>query len=217
MRVFRNPSEIATTGTRLFEGDFLLQPYLAGEEYSVNTVWRRGRCTVYPPVSKGPTRWSVHPSSRTRLCPSSLSAEPVWEPLVEACVEYMRPFDPQGFVEFELIRHRGRFFLLEVNPRVSATLRMTAVAAARNPFSDLLRAVCGLDRPRGRVEAQRHAMEWATPTDLGPQQRESLARTPDVWVSTRITIAADSREAVAEKAARIRGRGPRLGDMPPIS
>jgi len=193
MRMFYRAADLATTGTRLYEGDFLLQPYLEGEELSVNSAWHAGACRFYPPVAKGSTRERLHPSLRTRTCPAPLLHEQAWNHLCRACVAYMRPFEPEGFVEFEFLSREGRFFLLEINPRLSATLRMTAVAASSSPFLDLLGAAVGVRLLAGRADARRWSKEWATPAHLSPASRRRLAAQRDAWVSTRITIAADTK------------------------
>jgi branched-chain amino acid transport system ATP-binding protein len=47
------------------------------------------------------------------MCPAPLQDEPAWRALVQACVDYLRPFRPCGPVEFEFIRSEGAFFLLD--------------------------------------------------------------------------------------------------------
>jgi carbamoyl-phosphate synthase large subunit len=193
MHVFRRPGELASTAIRLHEGGYLLQPFIPGEEYSLNMVLHHGRCNHYPVVTKGRVR-RAHPSERSRRCPT-----PVPRRLLTACEEYLRPFRPSGPVEMEVIRSGDRFYLLDVNPRVSATLRLSAVAAASNPFSDLIAAALHI-APLGRVvPSLRPAMEWPTP----PGVRIEPAK--DTWVSTRITIAADDEEELERRARELGG------------
>jgi carbamoylphosphate synthase large subunit len=183
----------------------VLQPFLAGGEFSVITVWHAGRCNVYPPVSKGVTSMEgVHPSRRARMCPAPLQDEPAWRALVQACVDYLRPFRPCGPVEFEFIRSEGAFFLLEVNPRLAATARLAAVASRHEPLRDLIRALLGLD-VLGRVVASRGcATEFLTPHDVTPAARAELGLMPGTWVSTRITLAAPDRAALTAREAAVR-------------
>jgi hypothetical protein len=207
LRIFRRPVELGATATRLCEGGYLLQPFLEGEEYSVNLAWYEGRCNVYPPVSKGPTAVEgVHPARRVRNCPAALISEPVWRDLRQACATFLAPFRPSGFVEMELIRSADRFYLLEVNPRVAATLRLTAAASATNPLLDLIKAVCGVAPLGYAVGASRHAEEWPLPDTLHPEVRRELAARPYVWLSTRITVAADDAVSLAARAADLRKR-----------
>lgn len=199
MRIFRRPEDLTTTGTRLHEGGYLLQPFVGGDEFSVNMIWHAGRCNVYAPVSKGPVSSDgMHPTRRKRLCPADVNGD-----LLDLSVEYMRPFEPEGPVELEFIRRRGEYFLLDVNPRVSATLRMTAVASAGNPFADLVAAACGADALGRRVPATRHAMEWPLGGGLSDERRAELATRDDLWISTRVTLAAPDGETLARRAAEL--------------
>jgi len=207
LHVFTDPGALSTTGTRLYEGGHVLQPFIDGEEYSVMTVWHEGRCNVYPPVSKGPTRPSgVHPSLRQRTCPAPLLDEAAWRELARGCVAYLRPFEPCGPVEFEFIRARDETFLLEVNPRVAATLRITAAASRTNPLADLIRAAVGV-APLGRAVAPAgYAVEWRLPPDLAEDRLAELRAQERVWVSTRVTVADRDRPSALDRAARLRAR-----------
>jgi biotin carboxylase len=199
MQIFLRADDLTTTGTRLYEGGYLLQPFVAGDEFSVNMVWHAGRCNVYAPVYKGPvSSHGVHPTRRKRLCPADVDGN-----LLELCIEYMRPFEPEGPVELEFIRRRGEYFLLDVNPRVSATLRMTAVASDSNPFADLIAAAVGAE-PLGRmVPASRHAMEWPLGSGVSAERRAELATRDDLWISTRVTLAAPDEETLSRRAAEL--------------
>ncbi|MHC4956870.1 MAG: ATP-grasp domain-containing protein [Planctomycetota bacterium] len=193
MFLFRQTQELSATATRLYEGGYVLQPFIAGEEYSLNMMWHHGRCNHYPTVSKGRVR-RAHPSMRARRCPTMV---PHW--LLRACEEYLRPFGPSGPVEMELIRSGDRFYMLDVNPRVSATLRLAAGAAASNPFSDLIAAALHIGRLGRIVQSVRPAMEW--PATPGVR----IEPGPDTWVSTRITIAADTEDELERRAKELGG------------
>lgn len=198
MFFFRRAEDLTTTGVRLFEGGYVLQPFIDGEEYSVNMMWNGGRCSVYPPVAKG-RAGEAHPIFRTRRCPAPLA-----DTLLNRCVEYMRPFAPSGPVEVELICAGDEAFLLDVNPRLSATLRLSAVAAESNPFTDLIADALGL-APLGRVVASRRpALEWPLPRDLDDDERAALAGRKDVWISTRVTLAAPDLQALEDRADELR-------------
>jgi len=204
--VFVDAERLRVRGARLREDGYLFQPFVEGVELSLNLMWHEGRCNVYPVVTKGPTDpHGVHPARRTRRCPAALPDAA--RDLVRACVDYLAPLRPSGPVEVELIRRPdGRFVLLEVNPRLSATLRLSAVAAASNPFTDLLAAAAGV-QPLGRpVAAARHALEWPLSRELPAERRAALCRDGDVWVSTRVTLAAPDRAALARRAAYVRSQ-----------
>ncbi len=219
--VFSDPARLRVRGARLLDEGYLFQPFLSGTELSLNMMWHNGRCNVYPVVAKGPTdRRGIHPSRRTRRCPAT-----PWAPadearnLIRACVDYLAPLRPSGPVEVELIqqtgspapergarRRDGDVFLLEVNPRMSATLRLSAVAAASNPFTDLLAAVAGVQPLGRRVGAARHALEWPLSRELSPERRAALCQAGDVWISTRVTLAAQDRATLARRAAYVRAQ-----------
>ena len=198
MVLFERAEDLMTTGRRLYEGGFLLQPFIGGEEFSVNMAWHEGRCNIYPTVSKGRSS-ETHPILRTRRCPAPLPAA-----LLQGCVEYLRPYRPSGVVEIEFIRRSGEYFLLDVNPRVSATLRMTAVAAASNPFSDLIAAAVSRGSLGKTIPARQHTMEWPLVRELDPEERAHLERRKNTWVSTRITIAAPDIRSLDERARELR-------------
>lgn len=190
---------------RLVEEGHLLQPFIEGQEYSLNMVWRKGRCNAYPIVGKGATDpLGEHPSSRARTCPASGLEPRDVSGLVTAAVDYLRPLGPSGPVEMEFIRAGDTVYLLEINPRISATLRMSAVVGGSNPFTDLFAAACDLD-PLGRtVPSTRHACEWAAPPGLEHARRRELESRGDVWVSTRVTVTAHDPDALARRAAEVR-------------
>jgi len=201
--LFHRPTDLVATGARLFEGGYLLQPFLEGEELSINLVWAHGQCNAYPPVAKGSVRRDGrHPTRRVRHCPAPLSREEL-EPLVRACVEYMRPFRPSGLVALEFIRTARGFFLLDVNPRVSGTMRMTAASAASNPFTDLLAAAAGVGGLNRAVAAVRPSREWPAPPDLAPDLRERIRGQAGLWLSSRVTLVAPSEAELARRAAEL--------------
>ncbi len=205
LKLFREARDLTTTGTRLYEGGYVLQPFLAGDEFSINMVWHNRRANIYPPVAKGrvDTR-ATHPIYRTRTCPAGLRRDPAWPGLAESCLRYLDAFKPSGLVEVEFIRRRGRFFLLDVNPRLSATLRLTAVASGTNPLTDLIAAACGVGELGYAVRTRRHAIEWPLTHSIEPGVRDRLTERADVWVSTRITLAAPDEATLAARAAEVR-------------
>ena len=123
---------------------------------------------------------------------------------MRACIEYMEPFRPSGLVEMEFIRRQDRFYLLDVNPRFSATLRLNAVASRSNPMTDLIAAACGEGQLGERVRVERHALEWPLNHTVDSGVREQLAGCDDVWISTRVTLAAPDEASLAARVAEVR-------------
>lgn len=205
LQLFRQAGNLSTTGTRLYEGGHVLQPFLAGDEFSINMVWHGGRSNIYPPVSKGAVdAHATHPIFRTRTCPAEPRRDPCWPRLMESCFRYLEPFKPEGPVELEFIRCRGRFYLLDVNPRLSATLRLNAVASATNPLTDLIAAACGRGELGRAVRNRRHALEWPLMHSIEQDVRDELAGRAYVWISTRVTLAAPDEATLAARAADVR-------------
>jgi predicted ATP-grasp superfamily ATP-dependent carboligase len=205
LQLFRRADNLSTTGTRLYEGGHVLQPFLAGDEFSINMVWHGGRASVYPPVSKGAVdAQATHPIFRARTCPAGLRRDPCWPGLMESCFRYLEPFKPEGPVELEFIRRSDRFFLLDVNPRLSATLRLNAVASETNPLTDLIAAACGRGELGGAVRDRQHALEWPLLHGIEPDVRDELTGRAYVWISTRVTLAAPDVATLAARATEVR-------------
>ncbi|GAA2882267.1 hypothetical protein GCM10010517_45420 [Streptosporangium fragile] len=191
-----------SVGTRLARaGECRLAPnelgelYVDGVEYSV-LVYRDGHGTAtFPPVWKGPTTPAlVPPWRRLRLCPDPVLGG-TWERKLRAVGKRLADLaEAHGYLEAEfLLTRTGEVHLLEINPRVSGTMRLAAMATRLPIFS--LHA-----RPefRGHLRAVRFGGEV-------PYRGVPIAD-PDgaVFATSRLTVAGES---LGEVRTRLRELG----------
>jgi hypothetical protein len=177
-------------GVRLeSEGQFRLAPdefcedYLDGVEYSV-VVYRDERgCAVFPPIWKGPTSPAlIPPWRRLRLCPFPGLPSSVEGELRRMGRRIAEAADCAGLMEVELLlTPAGHVHVLEINPRVAGTLRISAMATA-------IPILAMHNRPelRGELTACCFAAEipYSGEPYSDPQHH--------IFASSRLTVAADS-------------------------
>lgn len=199
MCVFQTVHELRTRlAARPAEARHVLQPFIQGSEYSINVVRRGGKCLAYEPVHKGPTSLGgVHPCRRLRRCPCTRLTEKDRQRLIQVAVAYVHEAGVEGLAEIELILAGDDIYLLEINPRLSATMRMASLACNRAIFCDVPLASLQADWPGEPPRPVRHTAEL-------PLQRaadlEPLHRLPfPLWFSSRVTVAADDRDTLDER------------------
>jgi hypothetical protein len=207
-----------STGTRLaWVPDRALGPdefgelYLDGVEYSVVAYRDRRGCAVFPPVWKGRTSPAlVPPWRRLRLCPFPGLAAETDRVLRATARRVAEAAGCTGFVEVEyLVTGAGAVTVLEINPRVSGTMRISAMATGVPIFG--MHRLTGL---RGDLVAHRHAAE-------APYAGEPFTDPAgDVVATSRITVAAPDaaglrsrlREVAVEAAEALDAVGGRRED-----
>lgn len=169
--------------------------YRDGVEFSVNVFARQGAATVLPPVWKGPTsRKLVPPWQRTRLCTPGAVAPGLASRLVRTAADLAGALAADGFLEVEyLVGDDGVAQVLEINPRVSGTLRMSALAAAEPILSwyDARPLPTSVPALRCAVEVPHAGPRFVLP-ELG------------VYATSRLTVVADTPQ---ELIHRIDGLG----------
>jgi carbamoylphosphate synthase large subunit len=183
--------------------DSVIQPFLFGREYSVNVagiVDQSGsRLSVFEAVDKGDTGvGSPHPSRRTRECPSSHLTPEVALVLRDASLRMSELVQLKGVAEFEFIVVGKDVFLLEVNPRVSATMRMASLACDCSLFTALGRAALSLFDGKVAKSAVRHSREFPLP-EAANRLRNRGQIAPGTWITSRVTIAADTMTTLADR------------------
>lgn len=117
-----------------------IEPFVEGDEFSVNVFTdSSGNSLVFPSVYKGKTgRDMIHPSSRIRLCSRFKANSNIISQMSAIAVKVGELIENTGFMEVEfIVDTSGRVSILEVNPRVSGTLRMASMACDSMCF-DLL-------------------------------------------------------------------------------
>lgn len=169
--------------------------YRDGVEFSVNVFARQGFATVLPPVWKGPTsKELVPPWQRTRLCAPGTVPPDLATQLARTAADLATALEADGFLEVEyLVGDDGAPQVLEINPRVSGTLRMSALAAAAPIFSwyDA--------RPLPEsVPALRYAVEapHSGPRFVEPER--------GVYATSRLTVVADTPQELLHRIDGLR-------------
>jgi ATP-grasp domain len=170
---------LALRPTPELSDDEFEEPFISGVEYSVVVYRAPGRCVTLPVVWKGPTNIDlVPPFRRLRMCPapSLTQGEDLYLRRLSAAV--VESIDSVGFAEVELIVDSvGTTQVIEINPRVAGTLRISAVAANVNAFDIPSQVSLPSDLPALRCAAEFPASE--------PRRSE-----PDqlIFATSRVTV-----------------------------
>lgn len=198
LRLVETPDDLWRLSVSIELDEFLLQPALEGHEYSVNMIADGRFCHTYLPVSKGSNKpFGVHPARRTRTFPARIP----WSQsirLMNAACGYALATEAKGLLEVEFLESDGDLYLMELNPRLSATLRMAIVSSQENLLRAMHRLLgAGLSSCRF-VPATGHSFEIPLPDGLSSCALAALRRLGDVHVSSRITMAAPTIEQLAD-------------------
>jgi hypothetical protein len=189
---------IAPFGLTPAEGEYC-ERYQDGVEYSVNVFAHGGRAVALPPVWKGPTSPElVPPWRRTRISAPEFTESGLAATMERIAIQIARQFEADGFLEVEfLVPADGLVVVLEVNPRVSGTLRISALAAREPVFG-------WYDSPPvpPSVPARSYAVEVPNP---GPH---IVLPALGLYATSRVTVAGDSREQLAARLDQIRDAVP---------
>jgi len=132
-------------------GDCYWETYVDGVEFSVVLHREDGRTIVFPPVWKGSTRPDLSPPwRRLRVCPLPAGQRDLAGELTGLGSRVAELLDVWGFAEVEFIVSGGSPAVIEVNPRVSGTLRLVAMATGVRVFDhDELAALSTRPRAAG--------------------------------------------------------------------
>ncbi|HEX6547196.1 MAG TPA: carbamoyl-phosphate synthase large subunit [Candidatus Dormibacteraeota bacterium] len=127
MEIVRNPEELERYMTwalrALPRGEVLVDKYLAGVEIEVDAI-SDGDTVVIPGVMQHVERAGVHSGDSYAVYPAP-GLEP-WEQkdVVDYTIRIARHLQLRGLVNVQYVVHRGRVYVLEVNPRASRTVPM---------------------------------------------------------------------------------------------
>lgn len=204
--VVKQRSGTQSLGIRLADGgrcaatpDEFCERYHDGVEYSVVVYRDSTGCTTFPPVWKGPTSPGlVPPWRRLRICPDPLLAPGLEAGLRQLSEQIACAADVQGYAEIEyLVIDDGAPLVLEINPRISGTMRIGAMATGVPVFTP---GPAGghpscLTAARAAAEAPYHGEPFADPV-------------AGVFGTSRITAVADDVVGVRAKLERY-GADPR--------
>lgn len=122
------------------EADTFYEKFIYAYEYSVNVFFSDSVSFVFPAVYKGRNSKDLnHPSKRIRLCGQYEKEIQKYEKSMQLqALELAKRINNWGFMEVEfLVTDSGSILVLEINPRISGTLRMATLAIKTKCF-DLL-------------------------------------------------------------------------------
>jgi len=182
----------------------IIQPFLQGMEYSLNLYRTNDNTRCYPIVGKGfNSRQGIHPSKRRRFCPAQTHDASHDIAMQHAAVAMAEAMDINGVCEFEfIVSTAGEIYLVEINPRVAATMRMASLAASRSIFDDFVSASFVAGGGLMPPTANRFAAELPVPSEVSkmfPKGRFAH----DLWITSRFTVVADSEISLAMRIADI--------------
>lgn len=186
------------------ETSMLIQPYIQGLEYSLNMYRVNGSIRHYPLVEKGATsRLGVHPSKRRRFCPPRVINEADQTAMQNAATAMAEAMELEGLCEFEfIVSVDGSIYLVEINPRVAATMRMSSLAAGSSIFDDYITASLFPRSAPSQFKGQRFAAELPVPLEVADRFPKGKL-SADLWVTSRFTVAAESEFSLAMRISEI--------------
>lgn len=139
LRVVKSRYGTAASDIRLYNHeplreDFLVEKFYHGFEYSVNVFSAQNTHTAFPVVFKGNNSTQlIPPYQRTRFCLACKNE--LLDKLTNISIEIAKLLKNEGFLEVEfLITSDNTVYVIEVNPRVSGTLRMSSMSAGIKCF-----------------------------------------------------------------------------------
>lgn len=122
--------------------DEYVERFQDGKEYSINLYEDQSRkCIIFPAVYKGYTgRNMIHPSRKIRLCTKNQNSMKEVSIMKKIARRISFLLGNIGFMEIEfIINNLGEINVLEINPRVSGTLRMASMASNCKCFDLMLK------------------------------------------------------------------------------
>ncbi|MEU8207354.1 hypothetical protein [Streptosporangium sp. NPDC049046] len=196
-----------SVGTRLTRADEcrlapneLGELYVDGIEYSVLVYRDEHGTATFPPVWKGATSPDlVPPWRRLRLCPGPTLGG-TWERKLRAVGKRLADLaEAHGYLEVEfLLTRTGEVHLLEINPRVSGTMRLAAMAT-RLPIFSL----------HARPELRDHLYAARFSGEIPYSGDPITDADGEVFATSRLTVAGESPQEVRAKLREL-GTEPRV-------
>ena len=191
MEIVRNPDELRRYMTwaigAMPRGQVLVDKYLQGTEVEVDAV-TDGDTVVIPGVMQHVERAGVHSGDSYAVYPAQGLDQAEVDRIVDYTVRIARHLRLRGLVNVQYVVHRGRVYVLEVNPRASRTVpflsKVTGVPMVRLATSVMLGErladqgwETGLVAPRPLVAVKAPVFSMnklaAVDTYLGPEMKST--------------------------------------------
>jgi len=191
-------SDLFNKTKKLPNEGFIVQPAILGTEYSVNLVVYNEFFKVYEPVCKGMNYdLSKHPAKRERFFPAEASKK-LRNNLMDLAVEYSILVGAKGLVEIEFLVSGNDIYLLEINPRLSATLRMSISASEENILISLKDIAKGSFNEKKHISSKFLSMETPLPKNISRTALNKLFKIKNIQISSRITMNASCLDTLNE-------------------
>lgn len=178
---------------------FIIQPYIIGEEYSVNLIVHDQRAQIYQPVYKGNNCLPhIHPGERKRVFPAARFVDIDSDLLMNASRECASYINGRGLIEVEFLETSTDVYLVEINPRHAASIRMSITGSGVNAFLTL--GWCALGRPLsdGNIPPCALSIEYPTPTRIPNHIAAKVLEVENTHISSRVTITAKTIDELAD-------------------
>ena len=125
MEIVRDPRDLERYMTWALganpRGQVLVDKYLQGIELEVDAI-SDGETVVIPGVMQHVERAGVHSGDSYAVYPAPGVEPGEQEDLVDYTVRIARRFEIRGLLNIQFVVHRGKVYVLEVNPRASRTV-----------------------------------------------------------------------------------------------
>ncbi|MCU1640736.1 MAG: carbamoyl-phosphate synthase, large subunit, CarB [Nocardia sp.] len=183
-----------------------VEAYVEGEECSVVVFRGDGRTVVLPPVWKGRSNSAlVPPYRRMRVCPGEPEQRVLEEEMIAISTAISAGVPCEGWLEVEfVVDPDGVPLVLEINPRVSGTMRLAAMAAQVRIFD-----IASDPAFSGRLAARAYGVEvpWEGPAFVRPAD--------GVFATSRLTVSGATKADAFEALHRLldRSRTPRVPEQ----
>jgi len=155
-----------------YEGNTVLERCVEGELCSVEVIGADGHYVLQPLIWKGRTGGApTFVFSQLRYAAPRPSADRAFEEVSRRLVQLCRRLDIRGAVEVEMIYSGGKYWIIEINPRVSGSTGLSIAASGRNTYLCLLDLLIG-DWPHS--PASPHAPRLACQLPLATMRERAL-------------------------------------------
>ena len=125
----------------------LIEKYLEGEQFGAEIYGSNGKYTVMPPFSLSVNQYGI---TSPKLCEKKgpvLSSEYKIDELKKELERLATALDLDGFAQVDLIWSDGKWYIIEINPRLSGMTTTYAAASQLNFYEYLYRAATGIPLP----------------------------------------------------------------------
>ena len=121
----------------------LIEKFLQGEQFGAEIYGSDGNYTVMPPFRLSVNQYGI---TSPKLCQKTgpvIQSEYKTEELKKELLRLTKALNLNGYAQVDLIFSQGKWFIIEINPRLSGMTTTYAAAAGMNFYEYIFKAVCG--------------------------------------------------------------------------